>query len=668
MFSRNLGGVLMLSMLCFLSGATAQDMVFDWVKTYEESGGESEIYNQFFQADSANLYISGIVLSANNDFDPGPGTYNLSAPYNRSFHVSKYDLDGNHIRSGVFGSTQFSNGGIYTRLLDMKLNSSGNLYLCGTFLDTLYYETASGIQYEVSSGYTDIFFGKMDTSGNWLWMKTYGGIYDEVSAALSITDDDEVYLSGSYSDSVAFMPGEPPLFTPAYALFMLKFNASDQEQWVYSTDNQTTLPVFEVNSMCVDYQDGIFIGGDYFDYSGDSVNFQSSGNTFLLENANDYDGFLLKLDTAGVFQWVKSYRTTASDHVDRLVFNSTSNDILVSGRSGYDTLDFDPSTLADSMSFPSNQYGNYLLSLTPDGQYKWLNQLFYSYGVGVDFIMYLTTDSKGNIHGVSTFDNEIDAHPGVNDTILYGTTPGGVNNSSYSIKMDSLGNYIWSYHYKTASNGDYAYGIGKDPYDNVYVGLFNGVTSSDTLVLGNISEINTQFSRHFIKLISCGSQFVYQLNDSTAKADAVNATYQWLNCDNGYAPVTDATDRSFLPDSPGNYALQSTSYTCTDTSDCVYLERHEPSTALGLEYPEVPSVVNDNFFTIYPNPTRGTISINLLDTSVSSVVIRNIMGDQVFSIRVYSGDKIDIPGAPGIYTIEALTHHKKIIKRIVKTD
>lgn len=47
-----------------------------------------------------------------------------------------------------------------------------------------------------------------------------------------------------------------------------------------------------------------------------------------------------------------------------------------------------------------------------------------------------------------------------------------------------------------------------------------------------------------------------------------NATYQWLNCVEGYAPVSGATARVFAPAASGDYAVELRGGTCVDTSIC----------------------------------------------------------------------------------------------------
>lgn len=58
----------------------------------------------------------------------------------------------------------------------------------------------------------------------------------------------------------------------------------------------------------------------------------------------------------------------------------------------------------------------------------------------------------------------------------------------------------------------------------------------------------------------------------TLTAHAENLTYQWLDCDNNYAILAGKTNRTFTPESSGNYAVEITYNSCSDTSSCYTIE------------------------------------------------------------------------------------------------
>lgn len=90
------------------------------------------------------------------------------------------------------------------------------------------------------------------------------------------------------------------------------------------------------------------------------------------------------------------------------------------------------------------------------------------------------------------------------------------------------------------------------------------------------------------------------IHGSTLIANATGATYQWLSCENGFAPIAGATDSIYTPRVSGSYAVEVTQNGCTDTSGCYFV------TVTGLGTPEGTAAVPVH---IYPNPSRGKLII-----------------------------------------------------------
>ena len=51
-------------------------------------------------------------------------------------------------------------------------------------------------------------------------------------------------------------------------------------------------------------------------------------------------------------------------------------------------------------------------------------------------------------------------------------------------------------------------------------------------------------------------------------ANQIGASYQWLDCDDNYAPIVGDTNQDFTATANGNFAVIVSGYGCTDTSDC----------------------------------------------------------------------------------------------------
>ena len=73
-------------------------------------------------------------------------------------------------------------------------------------------------------------------------------------------------------------------------------------------------------------------------------------------------------------------------------------------------------------------------------------------------------------------------------------------------------------------------------------------------------------------MINCGAFPInLTVNESGNVFTAIqdSATYQWLDCDNGYSPITGETGQSFSSTTYGNIAVQINRNGCVDTTDCI---------------------------------------------------------------------------------------------------
>ena len=124
--------------------------------------------------------------------------------------------------------------------------------------------------------------------------------------------------------------------------------------------------------------------------------------------------------------------------------------------------------------------------------------------------------------------------------------------------------------FTTNSNGDYAVELTE-----------NGcIDTSACVTVCNVNDITTTLS---------GASIIAN-NDS--------ATYQWLDCDNGYAILSGETDYFFTSSGGGNYAVELTENGCVDTSACASIS------TVGFETEDSSLLLE-----LFPNPTNGLITI-----------------------------------------------------------
>lgn len=159
-------------------------------------------------------------------------------------------------------------------------------------------------------------------------------------------------------------------------------------------------------------------------------------------------------------------------------------------------------------------------------------------------------------------------------------------------------------------------------------GAANGCDSLVTLDL-TIIEINTDVTA----------------SGNTLTSAASGATYQWLDCNNNNAPISDETNVSFTAEVSGSYAVEVTQNGCSATSECVAV------TVVGLE-----DANQSTQFTIFPNPSSGEFTVSWNNAQGMSIQVSNALGQQVANFNSENATtatfSLSLPS--GVYFLEML--------------
>jgi len=143
---------------------------------------------------------------------------------------------------------------------------------------------------------------------------------------------------------------------------------------------------------------------------------------------------------------------------------------------------------------------------------------------------------------------------------------------------------------------------------------------------------------------------------SVLTANQNSASYQWINCDTG-APISGAISQSYSPTVNGNYAVEITSGTCTELSDCIVFD------TLGL----------DAFLTseikVFPNPVKTILNVEITDTTdYVSLELFDVSGKLV-SQKHITNEVISLSMknlSRGVYFLKVSSSEKTGIYKIVK--
>jgi len=286
----------------FLLTAASQDIYitkldpsgnFLWTK---QMGGPSVDVAFCIAIDNAgNVYATGS-FEQTADFDPGAGTFNLvSAAYTDMF-ITKLDPSGNFIWAKQIGGAGTEHGSC------LALDTQNNLYITGAFNDTVDFDPgpATFNLYGNEGIIDDIFVLKLNAAGIFVWAKRIGGENEDSGSSLVIDTDNNVYVTGSFQDTVDFDPGVPAFPLLGYNeysdIFVTRLDPSGNFRWAMQMGGKGIDAGYGIalDGNCNIFTTGSFAGPN--PYSDDLGDFDPGTATYTLMSAGMNDIFISRLN------------------------------------------------------------------------------------------------------------------------------------------------------------------------------------------------------------------------------------------------------------------------------------------------------------------------------------------------------------------------------------
>lgn len=596
----------------------------------------------------------------------------------------------------------------------IESDTSGNIFVAGSFTDTLDLSFISGTANElISNGGEDIFLLKLNENGQLLWGENYGGVGDDFVVSGKIDQLNQVYLTGSFSQTATFGSGtgsvsfsengggdafilkhdsngnllwakqigggfgyvqgngvdidangniyvvgrfESDIFFPI-GLGLTVISASGVDAFITKLDsagnflwaNQLGGSSLQVaNGVVVDQLDAVYVVGRY----GGTPDFDFGPATFTIPSNGNTDIFVMQIDSSGGFGWARGMGGDLADVAIAVDIDFSGNVVTTGWFS--DTVDFDPT--GNGFSLSTISVNSFITKHDSQGNYKWAKALSgnYSRGYGV------AIDSCNNVYNVGHFELDVDFDP---DSMANSVVNAGPAQSIYISKLDSMGEYITAKHFLS---NDYAFGRPRDVNitsigDVLTTGSFGQTVDFDPDPIDSLNLSSSLGTSAFIHKMTCepiGSLGVTQ-NNFTLTAVQSGLQYQWLDCENNFAPISSQTNQSFNPSTNGSYAVKLMNDCFVDTTDCFLVE------GLGVE--EKKSVN----LTIYPNPSDDLIYVQFEETFHEvQLTLSDAKGAviQIISLNTTDNAVIDLPPASGVYMLviqvyNELPIYRKIVKR-----
>jgi uncharacterized repeat protein (TIGR01451 family) len=294
-----------------------------------------------------------------------------------------------------------------------------------------------------------------------------GGTGKSGATAMAICSDGSVVYAGYLAGGTFDMDPGPGVYTIALGFggactFIQKLDVNGNFMWVKTFENAYS-PCF----IDVDPSDNIFIAGDF----EGTVDFDPDpSGVFNATQPVSHGPFLLKLDAAGTFNWVRvieNMSTSATLAVD--VATTSTGNVLLCGRC-IGTTDLDPGpgsfTVTTTSTFGSSTDA-YVVNFDAAGNFVWAAPL---QGDGYEVLNDISQDVSGNIYIGGYFVGgsmgcTMDANPGAG-TLPFAIT--GADGDGFLIKLNSSGMLQWAWQLH-GPHEDFIYSVANDANENVYL-------------------------------------------------------------------------------------------------------------------------------------------------------------------------------------------------------
>lgn len=634
-----------------------------------------------------NIVVMDVTLGA---YDMGTFIYNQFID-GQEIHIRKNDTYGNELWTKAIQ-------GPYAKLPScITSDSNGDILVTGEFVSTVDFDPSMNVN-SLTTQVTDPgdpngFLLKLDANGDYVFSKLIGSEGTLDCTHVEADASGNYIVIGYYEDLADFDPGigvanETASSIPGGGsydnIFVLKLDSMGNYMWHY------TVPVPDDDSFTsectIDDNNNIYVVGRF----KNTIDFSGSDQRTALAGV---DGFLLKLDQNGIYQWDKVYRSPNGGSVGTVAFDG--DDILI-------TTQFKDSLLVDSSGvslvyYSPGTFNSFIQKLNPAGQQIWgrtilVDPTLGSLGIGASDI----NDTKdflilGRIGGTAIIEL-----PNGNDTLTGGTFNG---------ILDSTGTFVWAANragnvLPFETTFDHANNIlncgsfdglmhleeiastntlmAEGGCTDAFVYQLHGFCESQTNIVENTCGSYTSPSGNYTwtatgmyndtlnSIFGCDSIITVDLtiinnldntvinSSPTLTANQTGASYQWLDCDNGNAIIPSATSQSYTATTSGNYAVEITFGSCVEISNCEYVS------FIGLEE-------NSSLFglLIHPNPSNGIVTIDF-DGVINSIQVVDMLGRRVNAQSNVADGTIDVSKLEsGKYIVQISTNNSVLITQLV---
>jgi len=386
------------------------------------------------------------------DANTNIGASNLARPLNMTLTSPPY------FAKKIIGSTNIYGSNI-------KLDSYGNIFAGGILGSGSALFDSIRIDANADGNYGNGFIGKMNSDGNWLWVKKAGTVMRGAGGkTMGLDANENIYIAGGLTGTGNYfgsyrLDANTSLSSSAFDIYVAKLS-SDGNTWLWARKAGGMGGDEDVRAMVVDSAGNSYVIGKYRAGSSfDSFYPDANGTT-------NPEAFVGKMNSDGNWVWVSRLTNGPGQEFGYDIGFSTDGNLFVTGM-------YDSNTLFGSTRLDINGTSDIFVGkIGLDGNWIWVKK---GGGSGTEQYSNLVPASDGSVFVTGYF---------YGNALLGGysldsnATLSSSNSDIFIAKMDSSGNWLWA---KKAGGGgsDSCNKLVVDSSNNVYLtGNFNGNNAS----------------------------------------------------------------------------------------------------------------------------------------------------------------------------------------------
>lgn len=442
---------------------------FQWARSF--GGVSTDGAYRIARAENGDLVLGGYFWDT-VDFDPGPGTYNLTSAGQSDGFVARYTEEGAFVWARRVG------GPLNEEVFDVATDPEGRVLATGYFAGTVDFDTGPGVANLTSAGNEDAFVLKLGSSGSFNWAVGMGGSQTDHGRSLAADGAGRITAAGTFRGTANLNPvgNDTRTALGQSDAFVVRLQCG---QPIVESPFSCVAPTYlgsiaaggpgsdATARMWVDPDGAYYLGGAF---SG-TVDFNPSPTAADLHTAiGGTDVFVTRFNPDGSYAWTRTIGGTGNDTLGGLASRMGDGVYFAGSFSG--AVDFDPGP-GQNVQVSNGVQDIFVAKLDHAGNFLWART---AGGLSDDRVYRLAVSPHGSVYIAGAFQNTVDFNPG--PSVANFTSRGSFD--AYVWSLDSAGNYRWTY----AVGGtqiDEAYGVDVDWYGRVaVVGRFQTIVDFDS--------------------------------------------------------------------------------------------------------------------------------------------------------------------------------------------